>query len=138
MQTFGDLFKHQRETHRLSQAELAKLAGVPVEAIDQIESGHVLPSKIQMEMLAAVSPLATSYEEMSRWKANELQEHWRKVASKTSVDKKWICPNRKWDCPCCLWPYTLQCGIKNNFENTPTQSSQASLANHPEAPESPD
>lgn len=95
MQTFGDLFKHQRETNRLSQAELAKLSGISPDAIDLIESGQVLPSKIQMEKLAAVSPLAISYDEMSRWKAHELQEHWREADSKTSVDKKWICPNRK-------------------------------------------
>lgn len=124
MKSFGDLLKHQRENKRLTQAELAKLCGLPVETIRIIEEKQILPSKIQMEKLSSAEPLELTYETLGQWKAEELEQHWQEVISKTPVDKKWVCTNRRWDCPCCLWPYTLHCEIKETSKSDLLHSSR--------------
>lgn len=111
MPHFGERFKAQRERIRLTQGELSERTGVPVDILQLIEERQVLPSKIQMEQLSGCEALGLDYETLQQWKAEELKDHWQGLSSHGDVDTQWVCPYRKWDCPCCLWPYSLQCQL---------------------------
>ncbi len=114
MNFFGDSLRHQREAQRLSQCELADLSGCPLETLQWFEASHLLPSKIQMEQLSSVERLGLTYESLKQWKQTSLQEQAQEISVQTAGLEKWQCSNRQWDCPCCLWPYTLQCDLRKS------------------------
>ena len=106
---FAELFKYQRGLQRISLMDLAEQIGLDAAVIQDIEDGKVLPSKIQMEKLAACPKLGLSYETLVEWKESELKNHWRELGLDSTQQEKWICPFRRWDCPCCNFPYSLKC-----------------------------
>ena len=95
----GELLKKQRESQNLSESELANLSGISLQWIQEIENSEVLPSKIQIEKLAAVPKLGLGYDTLHQWKTQELQECQQLLNKTISKSEKWQCPYRRWSCP---------------------------------------
>jgi len=98
----GELLKKQRESQNLSESELANLSGISLQWIQEIENSEVLPSKIQIEKLAAVPKLGLGYDTLHQWKTQELQECQQLLNKTISKSEKWQCPYRRWSCPACM------------------------------------
>lgn len=112
MTHFGERLKYQRGLQRLPLIELSEASGIPIEILQEIEAGELLPSKLQLEQLAASAKLQLAYDVLAQWKEAELTQHWQSLGLNPEAPEKWNCPLRRWDCPCCNQAYSTHCSFQ--------------------------